>query len=336
MIIYKIIMESGDKLDAKDKKLLYEIDLNARIGTSLLGKKVGLSQEGVFYRLKRLERNKIVSGFITLVNFGKLGYTGYGVYARFHNVDKNKKEKIFDELKHHDHIYWIADFSGGFDLAFAIIAKNVVHFNEILTHLMAKYGGFMKNFTVAIRVELIQFPRSYLLNKKSGKEILRAPRFGKYIESENIDDLDVKILSNISSDARISNLELAKKIKHPFSTVNNRIKNLEKREIIQGYSAKINCQEFGYQSFQLFVQAQNITLEKKRKLLYYCQQHPNIIFFIETVGKWNFEIIYEVENQRRFQELMTEFRTIFSDIIYDIESIMLFDHYIKYNQYPLR
>ncbi|MFC1753399.1 Lrp/AsnC family transcriptional regulator [Thermoproteota archaeon] len=319
-------------LDIKDRKLLYEIDLNARLGTSLLGKRIGLSQEGTFYRLQRLEKQSIISGYMTLLNFGKIGYTGYGVYARFQNVTKEQKKQIFEELKKHNHIYWIAEFGGKFDLAFAIMAKNIIHFNEMFTELSTKYNDKLKDMTISIRVELIQFPRDYLIDKKITTE--KTPRFGKYIESEKLDKTDELILREITNSARISILELSKKVNKPASTVSGRIKQLEKKEIIQGYSTQIHCQEFGYQSYQLFISTHNLTKEKKRKLSAYCQSHPNIIFYIETVGKWNFEIIYEIEGQKELQDLIIDIRTKFSDIIMDVESIVLFNHYVKYNQYP--
>jgi len=120
-----------DELDIKDRKLLYEIDLNARLGTSALARKIGLSQEGAFYRLQRLEKRDIITGYMTFLNFGKIGYTGYGVYARFQNVTKAQKKRIMDELKQDSNIYWIAEFGGRFDLAFAIIARNIIHFNVL-------------------------------------------------------------------------------------------------------------------------------------------------------------------------------------------------------------
>ena len=321
------------KLDAKDKKLLYAIDLNARLGTSKLGKKIHLSQEGTFYRLQRLEKKAITSKYITLINFSKLGYTGYGVYARFQNVDKKKREEIIIKLMQNNHIYWIGSFGGKYDLCFALMAKNIIHFNEMFSEISTSYNSVLKDFTVAIRIGLSQFPRDYLINKSGISK--RSPKFGKLIQAETIDPLDHLILKEIATMARMPVLEIAKRINKPASTVMCRIKDLEKREIIQGYSTQIHCQAYGYQSYQLFLNTHNLTKEAKRRLFFYCKTHPNIIFHIETVGKWNFEIIYEIKDQKELQNLIIDLRTKFSKIITDVESIVLFNHYVKYNQYPL-
>ena len=40
-----------DKLDLKDKKILYELDLNARQTDNQIAKKVGMSRDSVRYRI---------------------------------------------------------------------------------------------------------------------------------------------------------------------------------------------------------------------------------------------------------------------------------------------
>src|SRR3989338_1011803 len=321
------------ELDKKDRKLLYEVDLNARAGTSELGKRIGLSQEGAFYRLQRLEKRGIIAKYMILLNFAKLGYTGFGIYARFQNVTKEEKAKVIEELKVHHHIYWLWGVGGKIDVAFALMAKNVIHFNEMFTEIASKYVQVLKDLTVSIRVELVQFPREYLIKKETHPG--KSPRFGGFIESEQLKKVDELLLKEIANNARLSVLELAKRVQKPASTVGGRLKQLETKGIIQGYSAQIRCQEFGYQSYQLFIKAHNLTKQNKRRLLAYCQAHANIIFYIETVGEWNFELIYEIESQKQLQDLIIELRTKFSDLIKDVESIVVFDHYVKYNQYPL-
>ena len=56
-----------------------------------------------------------------------------------------------------------------------------------------------------------------------------------------VDDLDLSILCALRENARISNLELAKLLGVSEATIRRRIKMLEEKGIIKGYSALINC-----------------------------------------------------------------------------------------------
>ncbi len=56
-----------------------------------------------------------------------------------------------------------------------------------------------------------------------------------------VDDLDLSILCALRENARVSNLELAKLLKVSEATIRRRIKILEEKGIIRGYSALINC-----------------------------------------------------------------------------------------------
>jgi DNA-binding Lrp family transcriptional regulator len=60
------------KLDLKDCRILNEIEFNARSTISSVAKKVKLSKEVVNYRIKRLEKNKIIDGYRTLFNIFEL------------------------------------------------------------------------------------------------------------------------------------------------------------------------------------------------------------------------------------------------------------------------
>ncbi len=90
-----------------------------------------------------------------------------------------------------------------------------------------------------------------------------------------VDDLDLAILCALRENARISNLELAKLLGVSEATIRRRIKILEKKGIIRGYAALINCYavENSIKAFiYLKVDRKNIdkvaeTLQKQERLL---------------------------------------------------------------------
>ena len=61
-----------------------------------------------------------------------------------------------------------------------------------------------------------------------------------------VDNLDLKILSELSDDAAISIPKLSKKIDVNTSAVYSRIKRLLKRKMIEKYTIEVNDKELGY------------------------------------------------------------------------------------------
>ena len=57
------------ELNLKDRKILAELDLNARATFHDIGKKARLSKETVIYRVRQLEKRGIIQRYTTLVNF---------------------------------------------------------------------------------------------------------------------------------------------------------------------------------------------------------------------------------------------------------------------------
>jgi Lrp/AsnC family transcriptional regulator, leucine-responsive regulatory protein len=321
-------------LDVKDKKILAELDLNARASYQEIGKKARLSKETVIYRMKNLEKKRIIERYTTLVNFSKLGYTGYGIYNRFQNVNEELKKEIIEYLAKIPELYWIALIGGKYDIVIGIMAKSVYHFNTIYYEILTKYGSYLVDNSIAVRTELRQNKRGYLTGQKN--ELSNPPFFGKEPEIDSLDELDSKILSLLSNNARISIVELAKIIRKPASTIALRIKNLEKRKIIQGYTTYIKSQNYGMQSYRLLLSLKNMGERVRNDLFLYANSNPCMILAIETVGQWNFEITLEVKFQEELQKEISKLRTEFNDIIKNVEFIIMFENDLRYDPYPLR
>ena len=71
----------GGLLDATNRKLLEELQADARLSLAELGRRVGMSSPAVAERLKRLEREGVITAYRAEVDPRKLGY-GLGVAIR--------------------------------------------------------------------------------------------------------------------------------------------------------------------------------------------------------------------------------------------------------------
>ena len=71
------------KIDLKDKKILNEIEMNARVSHAEIAKKVGLSKQVVKYRIERLEKEKVIQSYFAVIDIARLGYFPHIIYVKF-------------------------------------------------------------------------------------------------------------------------------------------------------------------------------------------------------------------------------------------------------------
>jgi len=62
-----------------------------------------------------------------------------------------------------------------------------------------------------------------------------------------LDETDVKILTALTQDARLSSRQIAKQCDVSIGTVLSRIKKMEEEDIIKGYSALLDHEKLGYE-----------------------------------------------------------------------------------------
>ena len=100
-------------LDKLDQKIIAELFHDARMSHSQLGKRVGTSKEVINYRIGRLLKQGIISKFIPLIDFSRLGYLNYRVQLKFNHRDKALWHSFFSAIPQ---ISWLVELQGNWDL----------------------------------------------------------------------------------------------------------------------------------------------------------------------------------------------------------------------------
>ncbi|MCX6777676.1 MAG: winged helix-turn-helix transcriptional regulator, partial [Candidatus Micrarchaeota archaeon] len=70
-------------LDLRDRRILYELDVDARATLLRIAKRVGLSKDAVKYRIGNLVSSGAAKGFIAVIDTARLGYITFGVFLKF-------------------------------------------------------------------------------------------------------------------------------------------------------------------------------------------------------------------------------------------------------------
>lgn len=297
------------KLDKKDRRILYELDMNARQPVGQIAKKVGLSKEVVGYRIKRLEKEGVIKSYYTIIDMSKLGYFSFRVYIKLLDTTPEVEDKMLDYLVKNKKVFYVAEIDGPFDVNFAVWVKNIYEFDDFYRKFKERFKKNLGEEKISIFTIAHHLHREYLLDKKQVENKIEF--FGRSKEEKH-DELDIRILRLVASNARVSVVEISSKLKVPERTVAFRIKQLEKKGIIQGYRALLDLGLLGYEYYKVDFVLKDIS--KFKELVSYAYSHPNIVYVDETIGGSDFEFDLEVKNKEQFIEIVDELRTKFPEI----------------------
>lgn len=312
-------------LDLKDRKILYELDKNARQSDAKIAKNVGLSRDSVRYRINSLVQQEHIHYFMTLLNSMKLGYEWYRTFFKFQNISLAKEKEIIAYLQ--ERVSWITKVEGMWDINTGIFVKNVYEYRDFINAFLLKFNHYIERYEVSIVTREWTYKKEYLLNNKVNtmKPLLMGFDNQKEYQHERIDEIDYNILKIILKNARMKSIDIAKKTGTTEMVVRYRIKKLIEKEIIIGFKPFLNLQKLGYIYFKLHLRLQNFTPEKKKSIVTYIHQHPNTVHMTELVGGADLETEFQVRTNEEFYHHVENLRLNFGDIIRDY-------HFMQYTQ----
>lgn len=316
------------KLDLIDRKILVELDTDARTSFAKIGKRIGVGKNNVQYRVARLVEDGVIKKFVLQPSLSKLGLFLGKIYLQMSGYTEQTEEIIYKFLLNDKRISWVAKCEGNWDIMLGAYVENVQQFNKLRNDFFERFGQYVNNYDVVFLTEGRTSQRTYLLNKKSfySKKVEDFMGKGKIKLKKN----DVKILRFISNNARFSYTEVAKKFRMNVKTVQSRIKKMEQMEIIQGYVTFLDIRKIGYNFFKLCLHTKGKTVND---IVKYCLEMPNVVHVIESVGPWEVELEVETENLQDFYDLMHNIRNKFSDSIKKTDFVVIVDE-VKLDFFP--
>lgn len=277
------------KLDAKNLKLLAELEKDGNASISQIAKKIGVSKEVANYRFKQLN-STIIKKFDTIVDYFALGYQCYKLIINLQNMKYHMRETIIKELKKseliHVGIYLFSDW----DLEIDIWVKNPEELHTFYNDFIFKYSDYIaeKEFMLVSRIHLLS--NQYIHGGKH--KILLGNE-----KQVSVDEIDEKIIDVLENYPREDLLAISNKLEMPHHVVRYRIQQLTKKNILRGTVAVLDPNVAGYSKYQI-----QITLNQpseRGKLVEYLSNQKNVTKVTEMIGKKDlgFDACFKVNSE---------------------------------------
>ncbi len=319
-------------LASKDRAILAALGLDARQNLTELARKVHLSKQVVSYRIKQLEKMRIIRGYHAIPDVYRLGKAHFRVFVKYHRLDREREAAMIRELSRCPEISWLTLLDGDFDLEFVVWSDHIMEFERIYDAILARFGRFFheKYFSIGTRVEYL--PLRFL---NPGDTAGRGLVFGGDYDRLSLDGQENRILYEANHNGRISLADLAKKLGISVQVTRNRLQELLDSGVIIGFGLKIDHNRLGLTYRKVLLKLNTPARERIDRMAAFLRRQQSVIFLVKTIGAYDFEFELLTESNEEFYHFMKVFRSHFAADIKFHSNVIVHDE-LKYGQLSLR
>jgi Lrp/AsnC family leucine-responsive transcriptional regulator len=321
------------QLDLADRRILFELDCNSRQNLSELSRRVRLGRDLVAYRMEKLQDQGVLKRCSLMINPYKLGLTVYKTYLRLETT-KGRVQELIHFLDQHPSTYWLAEATGEWDLVFSILARTPKEFYDFQDRVFSSFRDIILGFNVYTLVNYWWFPKKYLLGNNWQEERLKmrqsesAPpssqgwgfhtpafTFGETPNQYLVDEIESKLLSELSRNARLSFAELGERLNVSPTVAKYRLEKLQDLGVVAGFRVDIDRTALGMAMFKVLVHLRDYDAGKEAEFSEFCRTHPHISCYIQQIGSHIIEFEVEASGYEEFNQIVDEVKERFSKYI---------------------
>jgi Lrp/AsnC family leucine-responsive transcriptional regulator len=305
------------KLDAYDKKILFELDVNSRASASRIAKKLKIPKETVNYRIKRLEKDGWVTRLYTIFNASLFGYSYYRVFLKFYKLTESTETEIIDYITNDPSCANLRITEGQFDLVFLTIQKNPSDLKGFLQHFFNIFGKNVEEKNVLMVMKTHKLNQKFLFEGKTINKTFNHMDTKDY----TLDKIDLGVMKSISKDARTKLNDIAQSLHVDSRLIEYHMKKMERLGIIAAYTTDLNLLQLNRELIQI-----DIALKDPAVIPYiinFFDKTNTCIFVHEMLGKYDLSVEIYVENDEMLRNILEKFKERFLEnyVYYDVSHV---------------
>ena len=321
-IVFMYMAAEFFALDKTDRKIIAALEENSRQSNKAIAKKARANEHVVAYRIQRLINEGIIKKIYCVINRGALFPIGYRIFLRFQSLSAERENALIKRLVECKYTNWVVSCRGRWDMIVSMFVKDPNHFMSLFKETIAGFEDFIQEKEVVSCLTFSDFNRAYLYG---GQPVEMVEYDGKFSQTK-VDSLEQKILEQLSTNSRLTLIEMAGKFDVSPDTIRNRIKKLEKEKVILGHGVLLNLKKLGLGYYTILLNLKNLSKEREKAFRDFALQHPNILFWIRTIGVYDLNIELEIE-EHKLDGLIVELRNKFGDVIKNLEVLSIVEEF---------
>ena len=322
--------ETAILLDKIDKKLLFELDFDARASNAALARSIGgVSKQGVAYKITQLQKKGVITGYYPIIEAHKLGFVYGRILLKLRNLTVQEKEIVYNKLSADKITNWILKCEGRFDLLVGFLAKNIADFKQISRQLLQEYGNYINESKESITVRIIHLQNRYMLGRKEGKSLMFEETSTKY----KISKIEFNILKLLIHNARMPIVEIAQKLKTKPKIISYYLKKMKNSKLVLGYRPSIDHKKLGFTHYKVLFYLININQKELERFRTYLSNRPEIIYIVDEIGICDIDIEMMISTSQQFFKFFDDIKAEFPKLIRDYD-VLIADRTLKLELLP--
>jgi Lrp/AsnC family transcriptional regulator for asnA, asnC and gidA len=134
-------------LDDADRKILRELQRDARVSFKTIAKQVGVSEATVFVRVRKMQEKKVIKGFTTIIDQAAVGKPLTAIVLV--RANPQAYPVTLDVLKKFDDIYEVYDVTGQYYSILKVRASGTEELASIMDEV-GKIDGIAQTETIVV------------------------------------------------------------------------------------------------------------------------------------------------------------------------------------------
>lgn len=301
------------KLKPIDYKLLNYLYHNHNEPLSKIAKATKISRDKVEYRLNKYQKEGLIKQFIPIINYQLLGYEKQVIIFLKFETEKDAKE-YSKTLKNDSQCISYGTTLEKYDLYINAIFKNNQKLEKFISTIIE--NNKLEDYKIIDSYFAELYPLKFVDNKQKENYQLKNNE-----KKTTIDELDLKILKELSKNGRIRLLNLSIKLKANSTTILYRLKKLKENKIILGNRIAFNTELLGYNYTAILLNFKTKTAKEKVKQFARSSQNTNSLIF--QLHKPNAIIQFFYKEEQILRTEILKLKKILEDEKIELERISI-------------